>query len=146
MGIQCFKIFSGFRVKHGMTKRKTSPSPNRLSDNSILYPSLDGRDKGRVKNTLYINKIAPSPLPSPERGEGFFERVFAAIPAIYSGVKANYTINIFRTDEEPRCLQRGSSIVGQPANRRGIEVRLWIPNVFQPHLLNGWVLKLLDYL
>ena len=29
-----------------------------------------------------------------------YERMFAAIPAIYSGVKANYTINIFHTDEE----------------------------------------------
>ena len=32
--------------------------------------------------------------------QNLLERVFAAIPAIYSGVKANYTINIFRTDEE----------------------------------------------
>ena len=38
-----------------------------------------------------------------------YEWVFAAIPAIYSGVKANYTINMFHTNEEPRCLQRGSS-------------------------------------
>ncbi len=28
------------------------------------------------------------------------ERMFAAIPAIYCEVKANYTINIFHTDEE----------------------------------------------
>ncbi len=32
--------------------------------------------------------------------QNLLERVFVAIPAIYSGVKANYTINIFRTDEE----------------------------------------------
>ena len=28
------------------------------------------------------------------------ERVFSAIPAIYCGVKANYTINMFHTNEE----------------------------------------------
>ena len=44
------------------------------------------------------------------------ERVLAAIPAIYSSGhtaklgRANYTINIFLTDEEPHCLQFGSSI------------------------------------
>ena len=27
MGIQCFKIFSGFRVKHGMTRRRPHPRP-----------------------------------------------------------------------------------------------------------------------
>ena len=38
--------------------------------------------------------------------QNLLERVFAAIPAIYSGGhtaklgRANYTINIFRTDEE----------------------------------------------
>ena len=50
-----------------------APHLNRLSDNSIVSPSLDGRDKGRVKNTLYIIKFTPSPLPSSARGEGFFE-------------------------------------------------------------------------
>ena len=55
--------------------------------------------------------------------KGLVERVFAAIPAIYSGGhtgypseawvelgRGNYTINIFHTDEETRRLRRGSSI------------------------------------
>ena len=36
-----------------------------------------------------------------------YERLFAAIPAIYSGVKSNYTINIFHTDEESTLFTAG---------------------------------------
>ena len=33
-----------------------------------------------------------------------FERMFAAIPAIYSGVKANHTMSTFHTDEESTLI------------------------------------------
>ena len=66
--------------------------------------------KAPLPEAFFVHKLITSQRrPDESKKDKDLEWVFAAIPAIYCGVKANYTINMFHTNEEPRCLQRGSS-------------------------------------
>ena len=69
-----------------------------------LNPLLKGEETKRRKfrtPPIPLIRGARKGLPLSRGIKGVnFERVFAAIHAIYSVVKANYTIDIFHTDEE----------------------------------------------